>query len=43
MGLSVNHFDKDRTLRLVPGYFADDAEYRALFDVVARHRPARCR
>ena len=37
IGLSVNHFDKDRTLRLVPGYFADDAEYRALFDVVARH------
>ena len=29
MGLSVNHFDKDRTLRPVPGYFADDAEYRA--------------
>lgn len=40
MGLSVNHFDKDRTLRPVPGYFADDDEYRALFDVVARHRPA---
>jgi N-acyl-D-amino-acid deacylase len=40
MGLSVNHFDKDRTLRPVPGYFADDAEYRALFGVVARHRPA---
>ena len=37
VGLSVNHFDKDRTLRLVPGYFADDAEYRALFDVVARY------
>ena len=40
MGLSVNHFDKDRTLRLVPGYFADDDEYLALFGVVARHRPA---
>jgi N-acyl-D-amino-acid deacylase len=40
MGLSVNHFDKDRALRPVPGYFADDEEYRALFGVVARHRPA---
>jgi len=40
MGLSVNHFDKDRTLRLVPGYFASDDEYVALFRVVARHRPA---
>src|SRR5438132_228178 len=37
VGLSLNHFDKDRQLRLVPGYFADDAEYGALFDVVARH------
>ena len=40
MGLSVNHFDKDRALRPEPGYFADDDEYRALFAVVARHRPA---
>jgi N-acyl-D-amino-acid deacylase len=40
MGLSVNHFDKDRTLRPVPGFFAGDDEYRALFEVVARHRPA---
>jgi len=40
MGLSVNHFDKDRTLRLVPGYFASDDELLALFQVVARHRPA---
>jgi N-acyl-D-amino-acid deacylase len=40
MGLSVNHFDKDRTLRLVPGFFATDAEYLELFRVVARHRPA---
>lgn len=40
LGLSVNHFDRDRSLRLVPGYFADDAEYLALFRVVARHRPA---
>ena len=40
LGLSINHFDRDRTLRLVPGYFADDAEYLALFRVVARHRPA---
>jgi N-acyl-D-aspartate/D-glutamate deacylase len=37
VGLSLNHFDKDRQLRLVPGYFADDAEYTALFEVVARH------
>jgi len=37
IGLSVNHFDKDRTLRPVPGYFAADEEYAALFDVVARH------
>ena len=28
LGLSVNHFDKDRRLRLVPGFFADDEEYR---------------
>lgn len=40
MGLSVNHFDKDRSLRPVPGHFADDDEYRVLFSVVARHRPA---
>lgn len=40
MGLSLNQFDKDRRLRLVPGYFADDDELRALFAVVARHRPA---
>ena len=39
-GLSLNVFDRDRTLRPVPGYFADDAEYRALFGVVAKHRPA---
>ncbi len=37
---SINHFDKDRTLRPVPGYLAADAEYRALFGVVARHHPA---
>jgi N-acyl-D-amino-acid deacylase len=40
VGLSVNHFDKDRTLRLVPGYLASDEEYLDLFRVVARHRPA---
>jgi N-acyl-D-amino-acid deacylase len=40
MGLSLNHFDKDRTLRLVPGYFAEDDEYRALFEVVANYAPA---
>ena len=27
-GLSVNHFDKDRTLRLVPGFFADRRRVR---------------
>ena len=37
IGLSINHFDKDRALRPVPGYFADDDEYRAL---VRRRRPA---
>ncbi|HZQ57244.1 MAG TPA: amidohydrolase family protein [Acidimicrobiales bacterium] len=40
MGLSVNHFDKDRRLRLVPGYHATDEEYLALFRTVASHRPA---
>ncbi len=40
LGMSMNCFDRDRTLRPVPGYFADDDEYRALFEVVARHRPA---
>jgi len=37
LGLSVNHFDKDRSLRLVPGYFAEDGEYAALIGVLARH------
>ncbi len=36
-GLSTNHFDKDRSLRPVPGYFADDAEIDALLAVLARH------
>jgi N-acyl-D-aspartate/D-glutamate deacylase len=40
VGLSFNHFDKDRALRLVPGYFADDDELLALFRVVGRHPPA---
>ena len=40
LGLSINHFDRDRSLRLVPGFFADDAEYRALFETVAKHPPA---
>ena len=40
LGLSLNFFDRDRTLRLVPGCFADDDELLALFRVVARHRPA---
>lgn len=37
LGLSVNHFDKDRRLRLVPGFFAADAEYAALLEVLAKH------
>jgi N-acyl-D-aspartate/D-glutamate deacylase len=37
LGLSLNHFDKDRRLRPVPGFFADDTELLALFEVVARH------
>ena len=40
LGLSVNHFDKDRKLRPVPGFFAEDDEYLALFKVVADHAPA---
>lgn len=40
LGLSINHFDRDRTLRPVPGFLADDEEYRALFAVVAAHPPA---
>jgi N-acyl-D-amino-acid deacylase len=36
LGLSTNLFDKDRRLRPVPGFHADDAEYLALFAVVAR-------
>jgi N-acyl-D-amino-acid deacylase len=38
LGLSTNQFDKDRQLRLVPTRLADDAEYTALVDVLARHR-----
>ena len=37
LGLSTNGFDMDRTLRLVPSRHADDAEYAALFDVLAAH------
>ncbi len=40
LGLSLNTFDRDRTLRPVPGFFATDDEYAALFRVVARHPPA---
>ena len=40
LGLSLNFFDRDRQLRLVPGFFAEDDELLALFHVVARHRPA---
>ena len=37
LGLSANHFDRDRKLRPVPGFFADDAEFEALLAVLARH------
>lgn len=40
VGLSFNHFDKDRRLRPVPGFFAADDELLALFRVVAEHPPA---
>ncbi|HEX7096781.1 MAG TPA: amidohydrolase family protein, partial [Acidimicrobiales bacterium] len=37
LGLSANHFDKDRKLRLVPGFHADDKEYDALIGVLAKY------
>jgi N-acyl-D-aspartate/D-glutamate deacylase len=40
MGLSINHFDRDRTLRPLPGFFAEDDEFRALLAVLAQHPPA---
>ena len=40
IGLSINHFDRDRTLRPLPGFFAEDEEFRALLAVVAQHPPA---
>ena len=40
MGLSINHFDRDRTLRPLPGFFAEDAEFEALLAVLAQHPPA---
>ena len=40
IGLSINHFDRDRTLRPLPGFFAEDAEFRALLAVLAQHPPA---
>jgi N-acyl-D-aspartate/D-glutamate deacylase len=40
VGLSMNLFDRDRQLRLVPGFFASDDEYAALFRVLATHHPA---
>jgi len=40
LGLSVNCFDRDRTLRMVPGFFATDEEFLGLFEIVARHHPA---
>lgn len=40
LGLSINHFDRDRALRLLPGFFAEDEEFSALFAVVAAHSPA---
>ena len=37
LGLSTNFFDTDRARQLVPSRVADDAEFEALFDVLARH------
>ncbi|WP_216917753.1 N-acyl-D-amino-acid deacylase family protein [Nocardia noduli] len=37
MGLSSNHLDFDKYDRPLPSQQADDAEYRALLDVIARH------
>lgn len=37
IGLSTNVFDKDRYLKLVPTRLAEDAEFEALVDVLARH------
>src|SRR4051794_14880838 len=35
LGMSTNFFDTDRARRLVPSRLADDAEFEALFDVMA--------
>jgi len=40
LGLSTNFFDTDRARQLVPSRVADDAEFEALFDVLARYRRA---
>ncbi|MFI1577052.1 amidohydrolase family protein [Embleya sp. NPDC020630] len=37
IGLSTNVFDKDRYLKPVPTRLAEDAEFEALADVLARH------
>jgi N-acyl-D-amino-acid deacylase len=38
MGLSTNYFDYDRHERPLPSQLADDAELRALLDVLGRYR-----
>lgn len=40
MGLSSNQLDYDKNERPLPSQRADDAEYRALLEVVARHEGA---
>ena len=40
LGLSVNHFDKDRQLRLVPGFFADRRRVRPRCSRCSRATPA---
>jgi N-acyl-D-aspartate/D-glutamate deacylase len=40
MGLSSNQLDYDKYDRPLPSQLADDAEYKALFDVIARYKGA---
>ena len=42
MGLSTNLLDHDGEDRPVPTFLADDAEYRALFEVLNRHPGSLC-
>ena len=37
LGLSTNFFDTDRARQLVPSRVADDPEFEALFEVLARY------